>query len=477
MLLRHSVLYLLARGLPGIVNFLAIPVYTRLLTPAAYGQYALVVSGIGFLNVLFFQWLRVSLLRFFPSHEQNPRPLLSVILFGFLVLVVLTGGIGAALGVLLPDPVWRPFLLVGLLMLWTHAWFELNLELARSRLEPLRYGLLSGSKAIMALVLGVGCVFLGLGSYGPLVGLLVATAVVGIAGSRGTFAGIRPGYHREQFGELLRYGLPLTGTFVLGFIINASDRFLIAGLLGEASAGQYSAAHDLAQQTLTLLMVVVNLAAYPLAVKALESEGREAAERQLRNNAVVLLGVALPAALGMWLLASNIVVVLLGTEFATLAVDLLPAITLAALLAGIKAYYFDQAFQLGRWTMGQVWVLVASAATNVILNLLWISPFGVQGAAWATVISYALGLILSVILGRRVFPVPFPWAEVGRVLLASLVMGAVLLPLRQNTGFFALVVQVGTGALAYFATVLLLNVAGVRDFVISFVRRRSQWGV
>jgi hypothetical protein len=33
MLLRHSLLYALGRGLPGIVNFLAIAVYTRLLAP------------------------------------------------------------------------------------------------------------------------------------------------------------------------------------------------------------------------------------------------------------------------------------------------------------------------------------------------------------------------------------------------------------------------------------------------------------
>jgi len=47
MLLRHSALYLLARGVPGIVNFLAVPIYTRVLSPDEYGRYALVIAGVG----------------------------------------------------------------------------------------------------------------------------------------------------------------------------------------------------------------------------------------------------------------------------------------------------------------------------------------------------------------------------------------------------------------------------------------------
>ena len=42
MLLRHSLSYFLARSAAGIFNFLAIALYTRLLTPERYGFYALV---------------------------------------------------------------------------------------------------------------------------------------------------------------------------------------------------------------------------------------------------------------------------------------------------------------------------------------------------------------------------------------------------------------------------------------------------
>lgn len=60
MLLKHSALYLLVRGLPGLVNFLAIAVFTRLHTPDDYERYVLVEAWTRVFNVV---WLRPSLLR------------------------------------------------------------------------------------------------------------------------------------------------------------------------------------------------------------------------------------------------------------------------------------------------------------------------------------------------------------------------------------------------------------------------------
>lgn len=55
MLLRHSALYTLARGLPGLINFAALAVYTRLLGPEEYGRYALVIAAVGLANAVLFQ--------------------------------------------------------------------------------------------------------------------------------------------------------------------------------------------------------------------------------------------------------------------------------------------------------------------------------------------------------------------------------------------------------------------------------------
>jgi Na+-driven multidrug efflux pump len=45
----------------------------------------------------------------------------------------------------------------------------------------------------------------------------------------------------------------------------------------------------------------------------------------------------------------------------------------------------------------------SAALLNLILNFWWIPIWGIVGSAYATFAAYFLALVLSVILGRRIF--------------------------------------------------------------------------
>ncbi len=462
MLFKHSVLYLLARGLPGIINFLAIAIYTRILSPEEYGRYALVVSGVGFFNVVFFQWLRLALLRFLPAYFENPKPLFSTVLAGFATLVLLTGTIGILLAVLWPDSVWQGLISFAIPLLWVQAWFELNLELNRSRLQPVSYGMISGLKAILSLGLGVLIVLWGFGVYGPLMGLLTGMLVAGLWGGWTDWKRGFSGFSSSLLRKLLLYGVPLTATFSLSSIVSISDRFLIAYFLGEGLTGVFAAVNELGQYTLTILMMTINLAAYPLAVRALEQHGTKAVQEQLKQNATLLLLVAVPAAMGLITITPNVTSVFLGASFRKEAAHLLPWVVMAILLSGIRVFHFDLAFQLGRNTILQIWVVGTAAFVKIVLNLLLIPLLGLQGAVYATLVAYFLALILSIVLGRRIFYVPFPFKDALRIAVASLIMCLCLLPTWYFQGLFLLVLQVLVGGTIYFMFIAILNVGGYR---------------
>jgi O-antigen/teichoic acid export membrane protein len=209
-------------------------------------------------------------------------------------------------------------------------------------------------------------------------------------------------------------------------------------------------------------MLVVNLAGYPLVLRAFEGAGVEAARAQLRQNAVLLLAVALPAALGTVILAPNLARVVLGAPFRDDGARLLPWIAPAALLAGAMLYYTNLAFQLGRRTTGQLWATLGAALLNLALNVVWIPRFGLLGAAWATLLAYALGLALGWTLGRRVFPLPLPSAEALKPLAAALIMGLALWPCRAWTGPLALAAQIGLGLGVYALALALLDLTFAR---------------
>lgn len=472
MLIRYTAYYGLARGVPGLLNFLAIAIYTRLLSPSDYGIYALVVVWVGLVNVVCFQWIRLSLLRFFPANLNDPRRLLSTLLLAYTSVASLTGVAGVAVWFAVADESLRILVLIAVPLVWVQAGFELSLELMRSQLNPLRYGMMAGVRAVIALGLGVLLITWGFGAFGPLLAMLVGMLAAVVALGASLWRGARPSLALlPDLKPLLSYGLPLTATFALGFVVSSSDRLLLAALVNNEAVGIYTAGYDLVSHVINLLLVTVNLAGYPLVVRALEQRGREAAREQLDRNGGLLLLIGIPVTLGFIVLAPQIVALMLGEAFRAGATQLVPWVALAVFMSCIRAFHFDLAFQLSEKTLYQVWINGGAALVNVALNLLLIPAFGLMGAAYATVIAYGVALALSVLLGRPLFAISLVTRDNLKVLLCGAIMVACLWPLREASGTWALVEQVLLGAAVYSVSAFSMNIANVRELM--FAKRRT----
>jgi O-antigen/teichoic acid export membrane protein len=471
MLLRHSLLYLLSHGLPAIITMVAIGVYTRLLPPDLYGQYALILAGTLLANSVLFQWLRVSLLRFLPAYGEQPAPLLAALRVGYVAMAVLVLVVGLSASLLAVDEQWRYLILLAIPLIWIRGRFDLDLGIAQSRLAPARYGLLALSRSVLALAGGTAFILLGLGAAGPLLGLTLAMLVPSLVLMGGEWRSV--GWRRpapELMRELLAYGLPLTATFTLNYVITTSDRFLVAWFLGTDAAGSYAASYEFTWNSVLFLMTIINLAGYPLVMRAVEQDGADAARSHLRQNAVLLLAAGLPVLAGAVILAPNMVGVVLGPLFHEDGTRLMPWIAVAAFLGGIMLYYTNLAFQLGRHTAGQFWVMLVAAFVNLALNVLLIPYFGLLGAAWATIAAYVIGVALGWWSGRRVFPLPGLPADAMKPLVAALVMGAALWQIRAWVGAWALVAQIGIGMLVYGIVLALLDFGFGRGRLLRLLR-------
>src|SRR5690606_15926427 len=169
----------------------------------------------------------------------------------------------------------------------------------------------------------------------------------------------------------------------------------------------------------------------------------------------LMLLIGLPAATGLAVLAPNVASVLVGADFERAATAIIPGIAAAALLAGLKAFYFDLAFQLRGNIIKQVWVLLATAVLNVGLNFWFIPPIGLLGAVYSTVAAQAFALVLSWWLGRGSLRIPLPDRSSLPIFVATVGMLAALLLVRGWTGPLWLVLQ-GIIGVAIFALLLLL---------------------
>ena len=79
MLFKNSSIYVLAKIVPGVMAFVALSVYTHLLTPQEYGVYTLMFSAALFLHSAVFNWLPVGMMRFWPGGMYSDNTFISTL--------------------------------------------------------------------------------------------------------------------------------------------------------------------------------------------------------------------------------------------------------------------------------------------------------------------------------------------------------------------------------------------------------------
>lgn len=478
MLLKHTLYYFLSRGVPGIVSFLAIAVYTRLLEPGEFGIYSLVLTLVSFCNVVFYQWLRMVLGRNYPAHRDQPSAFLAGVGTLFLLSTALAGIVVFIAALMFADDRLRSFAAIALVMLVAHAAFDLALSLSNAMLRPRLYGFLLGSKSVIALTVGYLFALAGLGAAAPIWGLTVGYALAIIVFGRELVRGLYPGkVSKAELSAYLRYGMPLTAAFALSWVISGSDRVILTWLLDESATGVYASGYDLGFQVLTLVLVVVNTAAYPLVVNALERKGEDAARKQLRQNGEAILSLALAGGACLAIIGSPLIELVLAPEYRDGAKSIFILVVAASALAGVKSYYFDVAFQLAKATHWQVLSVGVAAVVNVLLNVLLIPRFGILGAAWATVAAYAAALIVSVLTGRSQFELMPPITALLKVALpiATLAATACWAMLSLAAGSLTLSLVMGLiGAVGgYLVGIVMFDVFGIRATIRSKLRSKD----
>lgn len=472
MLLKHSWLYLLSRLVPGLLSFASLVVFTHLLSPAEYGVYALVLTSVALLKVGCFGWLDLSLTRLYMAAFDDPRSLLCTVLSLFLAIAAATGCLGLLVVAAWPDPASVSVVLIAIPALWAHAWFELNLKFYQSKLLPARYGFMLATRSVVTLVLGYWLVRQGAGYYGPLAGFLAGSLLAGLSAFAADWRSIRPRLERSHVMALAEFGAPLTLVAGLAILTEAAEKFMILQFLGRASLGAFSAAHELTSQSLLLLMMSVNLAGGPLVMRAYETGGDRAADGQIRHNGSMLLAIALPATLGIALLSHNLAYTLLGAAFREDAAALLPWIACAALLTGMRSYFFNLAFQVKKKLKPMMLNSAVSTVATMIFGLLLIPRFGVLGAAWSVLAASAIALTVSICFGRRHMPMNLDWKQVSRIAASTLLMGLVVAAARDLTGAWGLILQVAAGVLAYAICLLAMNAMDLRTHALSLYHSR-----
>lgn len=459
--------YLPANIVQGVVGFLAIVLFTRLLSPEDFGRYALAFSVMTLAHVAVFSWLEAAMARFWAAQEPGAATqghfaslyrTAFALSAGFLVLT------GLSMWLWPGDPLFRIALAAGLAGVPARSLVKLAQERYRAAGEVGKAAGLDIAVTIGGLAIGVGFAFAGWGGAAPLLGIGLAPLAALPFVLPGELRQARGGgFERARVRGYALYGYPIAASLALTVVLASTDRFLLAAFMDEAAVGAYHAGYSIANRTLDVLFLWLGSAGQPALIMALERGGPERLKTAAREQLSTFLLIGLPAAAGVALVARPLSEVLIGEELRVAAASVTPWIALSALLYGLTAYYFGQAFTLGKKTRRLLVAMAIPAGMNVVLNLVLVPRFGLMGAAWATAASFGLGLIATQVIGRRVMALPIPWDSLVRCGVATGVMALVVARLPAIGGFAELMLDASVGGAVYAAAALTLNAAGVRD--------------
>ncbi len=171
---------------------------------------------------------------------------------------------------------------------------------------------------------------------------------------------------------------------------------------------------------MVLLLTAFRLA-WPAFAYSIEDEGE--AKRTYAYVLTYLVLVTTWVATGLALLSPWIVGWLAAPAFAE-ASRVVGPLAFAAVAFGA---YIVVAIGVGRARRTQFnWVVTgAGAAVNVALNLLLIPPYGMMGAAVATIAAFSTMFVGMAWWAQRIYPVPYQWRRVGTAAAAGLALVAI----------------------------------------------------
>lgn len=465
MILRHSITYFLARSASGVFNLLTIALFTRLLSPVDYGRYALIVAAVGLLNNVLFGWLGQGVVRYLSAEGRESPQTTTAILGAWFVLNLGISAVAAGIAFTLAPPEWQQLVLLGVLMLWAQTWNDLCLEVHRSRLQPARYALMLMIRSGLALPIGVLAIQQGWGAQGALLGATGGLLFSGLLVKPAALQFHLQALRWSTVVELAQYGVPISVNAAFLMVVHFSDRFLIAAFLGEGAAGIYAAAYDLAQQSVALVLRSVGNAVPPLVFRAYEHGDFPAARQYLERNFQILSAVGGLMTTLLWGAAVPLSSVVVGAAFREEAAQIIPIVALATFVVGLRTHHFLLPILLQRATKGIIAPSVIAAVLNVGLNLWWIPQYGIQGAAWATLLAYTVALVMVILISRRLLQMPIPWRDAVRIGISACVSLILLLRADAPNNWLGLFVKIAIGTCAYLALLGIIYRRELREYL------------
>lgn len=271
----------------------------------------------------------------------------------------------------------------------------------------------------------------------------------------------RPQFSLAAKDELFHFSKWMIINNIMIFINNRGVDLILGKISGPKFVGLYSVAYEISNLPTTELIFPVTRAVFPGYAKLANDLGT------LRKGFLDVLSVVVlfttPIGLGIAVVAEPLVHLFLGEKW----LETIPLIQVLALYGVIRAFQANTGavyLALGK-PQALAYVTTLSVLMLIPILIFSVSTYGIQGAAWAMLITAAIGMAINftILLGMLRLQWWVLLQAIWRPLLAALLMMAIIYYVQQTLAdllshhaALALTVLVLTGTLSFITALLIL---------------------
>ena len=424
---KDSIIYAIPAIISRGLSLFLVPLYTQVLSPADYGSLDLFTVFASIVNLTIALEVSQGVARFYAEElnaDHRVAYASSALWFTVtchtvfaLIMLAFTNNLSVFI---MGRPDLQDEFRVGVFYIWISSIFYLIQNQFRWELRSRHYALVSLIMAFVTAGMSLWLTLkLSLGLFGLLVGMVSGCGVASILGLwflRKTF---RVCFSFVRLRTMLAFSIPLVFSSIGVWISLYIDRLMINQFMSVDDVGLYGIAYRLAGIA-GLVMVGFQGALTPLIYTHHNEQGTP---KHLARIFRFFLFFALLMFLGLTLFSKDIFNIFTSPEFyagSDIMIYLVPAVFLS------NMYIFAPGIAIEKRTNLYIWINLAGALVNIIMNWALIPVWGLEGAAVATLLAYLTVFSIHMIFSQKIYPIPHDWrtiivSVVVAILLASLV--------------------------------------------------------
>lgn len=207
------------------------------------------------------------------------------------------------------------------------------------------------------------------------------------------------------------------------------DTVMLKWMHSEYEVGLYTAAvkmNGMVKSLVNSLSVIL----LPRLSNYLGTEKKDEYKKLIKNGFSINMGIAIPSAVGLFMIAEYVILLFSGNDYlgAITASRLLSINLIFAIIDGMIYYQIMLPHRLDKQACAGT---IVGALTNLVLNFCFIPKYGINGAAFATVLSELFVFAVFSMLLSKTINVFHLLSEVPRIVCACVpIVGVCLLVLK-----------------------------------------------